>query len=337
MRSLVSQLSIHKLEVLCTVVELNSFSRAAQKLNITQPVVSAHIKALTDKFEVPLIVKNGRRIVLTEDGERVYRWARELVSRTREIEREMSDSQRGVVGRASVGASMTIASYVLPALVAEFRRMHPLGEISVQAYNPMAATDAIHSGACDFTFTIMDPRLEIDGLHVEAIADDHLILVTSERVPPAGGPLTPEIISGLPFVSAQAGMPRREIEEHLLERYGIRRRHIVLEFGHAESLKQAVRAGAGYSFVFRSSVQDELTTGVLREVETPGMNLKVPLFLVRRPNKKLSSFQQRLLDFLVDEITAQLEGRPAAEASGQRATPAPSGARKPASRPPRAA
>jgi DNA-binding transcriptional LysR family regulator len=333
MRSLVSQLSIHKLEVLCAVVELNSFSRAAQKLNITQPVVSAHIKALSDKFEVPLIVRNGRRIGLTEDGERVYRWARELVSRTREIEREMSDSQRGVVGRASVGASMTIASYVLPALVAEFRRIHPLGEISVQAYNPMAATDAIHSGACDFTFTIMDPRLEIEGLHVEAIADDHLILVTSERVPPPPeGPLTAEVISGLPFVSAQAGMPRREIEEHLLERYGVRRRHIVLEFGHAESLKQAVRAGAGYSFVFRSSVQDELKTGVLREVETPGMILKVPLFLVRRPNKKLSSFQQRLLDFLVDEITAQLEGRPPADASTQRAAPALSAARKAAAR-----
>lgn len=311
MRSLVSQLSIHKLEVLCTVVELNSFSRAAQKLNITQPVVSAHIKALTDKFETPLIVKNGRRIALTEDGERVYRWAREVVSRTLEIEREMSDSQRGVVGRASVGASMTIGSYVLPALVAEFRRNHPLGEISVQAYNPMAATDAIHSGACDFSFTIMDPRHDVDGLYVEPIADDHLILVTSERIPPLEGPLTPEVIAGLPFVSAQAGMPRHEIEENLLERYGIRRRSIVLEFGHAESLKQAVRAGAGYAFVFRSSLRDELATGMLREVETPGMSLRVPVYLVRRPNKKLSSFQQRLLDFLIDEITAQLEGRPA--------------------------
>ena len=132
-------------------------------------------------------------------------------------------------------------------LVAEFRRISRLGEISVQAYNPMAATDAIHSGECDFTFTIMDPRIEIEGLHVEAIADDHLILITSERVPPGGEVLTPEIISGLPFVSAQAGMPRREIEEHLLERYGIRRRHIVLEFGHAESLKQAVRRRLGSS------------------------------------------------------------------------------------------
>jgi DNA-binding transcriptional LysR family regulator len=310
MRSLVSQLSIHKLEVLCTVVEQNSFSRAAQKLNITQPVVSAHIKALTDKFDVPLIVKAGRRIELTEDGARVYRWARDLVSRTREIEREMSDSQKGVVGRAAVGASMTIGSYVLPALVTEFCRIHPLGEISVQSYNPMAATDAIHSGACDFSFTIMDPRQDVRGLHAEAIAADDLILVTSERVPALEGPPTPDIIAGLPFVSAQWGMPRREIEESLLQYYGIRRRSIILEFGHAESLKQAVRAGAGYAFVFRSSLRDELKSGLLREVETPGMNLTVPVYMVRRPNKSLSSFQQRLLDFLVDEIIVKLEGRP---------------------------
>ncbi len=310
MRSLISQISIHKLEVLCMVVELNSFSRAAQKLNITQPVVSAHIKALTDKFDVPLIVRNGRRIMLTEDGERVYRWARDLVSRTREIEREMADSHKGVVGRASVGASMTIGSYVLPALVSDFQRAHPLGEISVQAYNPMAATDAIHSGECDYSFTILDPRHDVEGLDIEHIADDQLILVTSDRIPPLEAPLTPEVIANLPFVSAQLGMPRHEIEEALLEKYGIRRKHIVLEFGHAESLKQAVRAGAGYSFVFRSSLHDELNTGVLREVETPGMRLDVPLYLVRRPGKKLSSFQQELLDYLVDEITARLDGRP---------------------------
>ncbi|MGK9055323.1 LysR substrate-binding domain-containing protein [Neorhizobium petrolearium] len=312
MRSLVSQLSIHKLEVFCTVIELNSFSRAAQKLNITQPVVSAHIKGLTEKFEVPLLVRNGRRIVLTEDGERVHRWARELVSRTLEFEREMSDSQRGVMGRASVGASMTIGSYLLPRLVSEFRRSHPQGEISVQSYNPIAATDAIHSGTCDYSFTIMDPRHDVEDLDAEPIADDELILVTSERIPPLDGPLTPEVIAGLPFVSAQAGMPRREIEENLLERYGIRRRSIILEFGHAESLKQAVQAGAGYAFVFRSSLRDEFKTGALREVKTPGMVLKVPVYLVRRPNKRLSSFQQRLMDFLIDEITAQLEGRPVA-------------------------
>jgi len=292
------------------VVELNSFSRAAQKLNITQPVVSAHIKALTDKFDVPLIVRNGRRIALTEDGERVYRWARDLVSRTREIEREMADSYKGLVGRASVGASMTIGSYVLPALVSAFQHEYPQGEISVQAYNPMAATEAIHSGACDFSFTILDPRHDVEGLDIDPIADDELILVTSDKVPRLDAPPTPEVIADLPFVSAQVGMPRYEIEENLLEKHGIRRKRIVLEFGHAESLKQAVRAGAGYSFVFRSSLRDELRTGVLREVETPGMQLKVPVYLVRRPHKKLSSFQQTLMEFLVDEITAQMEGRP---------------------------
>ncbi len=308
MRSLISQISIHKLEVLCVVVELNSFSRAAKKLNITQPVVSAHIKALTDKFAVPLIVRNGRRIILTEDGERVYRWARELVSRTLEIEREMDDSHKGVVGRASVGASMTIGSYVLPALVSHFQRLHPLGEISVRAYNPMAATDAIHSGECDFSFTILDPRQDVEGLDIEHIADDRLVLVTSDQISPLDQPLTPSVIANLPFVSAQVGMPRFEIEEALLEKYGIRRKRIVLEFGHAESLKQAVRAGAGYSFIFRSSLRDELSLGVLREVETPGMRLDVPLYRVKRRGKKLSSFQQKLLNYLVDEVIAQLDG-----------------------------
>ncbi|WP_029008222.1 LysR family transcriptional regulator [Azospirillum halopraeferens] len=298
MRSLVSQISIHKLEVLCLVAELGSVSRAAERLGIAQPVVSAHIKALSDKLGAPLTARNGRRVSLTDEGRRVYRWAREMVSRTRELEREMAETHRGVVGKASVGASMTLGSYVLPGLITDFHRRVPKGEISVRVTTPMLATDAVHAGDCDFAFTILDPRHETAGLVVDRIADERLVLVASDRTGLHGGSLRPDELAALPFVTAQSGTPRREIEEAALSRFGVRRSRIVMEFGHAEAIKQAVRAGAGLAFLFRSSVRDELASGALAEIVTAGMELTVPVYQVRRRGKRLSRFQVALMRHL---------------------------------------
>ncbi|MGQ9368317.1 LysR family transcriptional regulator [Azospirillum sp. ST 5-10] len=305
MRSVVSQISIHKLEVFCLAAELNSLSRAAERLGIAQPVVSAHIKALSDKLGAPLTARNGRRITLTEEGRRVYRWAREMVSRTRELEREMAESQRGVVGKATVGASMTIGSYVLPGPISAFRRRVPKGEISVRITSPMLATEAIHAGDCDFAFTILDPRHETAGLVVEPVVDERLILVAADPGPAGNGSLDREGFAALPFVTAQTGTPRREIEEAALARFGVRRSRIEMEFGHAEAIKQAVRAGAGVAFLFRSSVRDELAAGALTEIATPGIELLVPVYQVRRRGKKLSRFQVALMRHLAQALRDQ--------------------------------
>ncbi|MHB2263675.1 LysR family transcriptional regulator [Aliihoeflea sp. PC F10.4] len=298
MRSLISQISIHKLEVFCLVAELASFSRTAERLGIAQPVVSAHIKALSEKFGTALTTRNGRRVVLTEEGERVYGWAREMVSRTRELEREMTEFQRGVVGKANVGASMTLGSYVLPGLIAGFHDTFPKGEISVKVTTPMLVTDAVHSGDCDFAFTILDPRHEVAGLEVEKIMEEQLVLVSSTMRNVGPDPLSPDQLARLPFVTAQFGTPRREIEEHCLAQRGLGARRIQMEFGHAEAIKQAVRAGAGVAFLFRSSIRDELAAGLLQTLATPGAPLYVPVYQVRRRGKQLSHFQISLMEHL---------------------------------------
>lgn len=301
-----SQISIHKLEVFCLVVELDSVSLAAERLNIAQPVVSTHLKTLAQKFGTPLTRRQGQRVVLTETGARVHRWAREVVDRTFELEREMADSQRGVVGKASVGASMTIGSYVLPSIITAFRAAHPKGEVSVRVATPKLVTDAVQSGDCDFAFTVLDPRHELSGLDVEVLATEELVLVVADAGPITDRRLPLEALTDMPFVTAQHGTPRREIEEHLLSDFGVRRERIEMEFGHAEAIKQAVRAGAGAAFLFRSSIRDELAAGTLREIETVGMRLATPVYLVRRKTKRLSSFQSALLEHLA----AMMRGAP---------------------------
>lgn len=301
MRASTSQLSIHKLEVFCAVAERQSVSLAAEHLNIAQPVVSTHLKSLSEKLGVTLTKRSGRRTELTEEGQSVYRWALDVVVRTRELEREIADTQRGVAGKVSIGASMTPGSYVLPGIVASIRQRYPLGQISVQVMTSLSVTDAIRQGECDFAFTILDPRQEIQDLQIEHVRDEPLILVAAEHFEPAAG--TP--LGELAYVTAQYGTPRRDIEEYLLMEYGVSRNHILMEFGHPEAIKRAVRTGVGVAFLFHSSIRDELASGVLRRIETPGMDLQVPVYLVRRKNKNLSRFQSTMIEALTRSLREQ--------------------------------
>ncbi|MGO7133566.1 LysR family transcriptional regulator [Rhizobium leguminosarum] len=295
MRSLISQLSIHKLEVYCAVVELGSVSRAAARLNVAQPVVSAHLKSLSEKLGVALTVRQGRNVGLTESGELVYSWARELVSRTRELERQVGAGQDGAGGKAVIGASMTIGSYVLPGLVVRFLRQNPEGEASIRVGPPQLVLEAVRSGDSDFAYTILHPGEATGGCDVSLIREEELLLIaaaTDSAVPDAVNPKT--AFFDLPFLSAENGSPRREIEEHLLDQAGIRRGRVFLELGHAEALKKAVLAGGGVALLFRSSVQEELASGSLRSVGLGEISLKAPVYCIRRRGKILTPYQQKL-------------------------------------------
>ncbi|MCQ4290987.1 LysR family transcriptional regulator [Pseudomonas stutzeri] len=295
MRSAISQLSIHKLEVFCAVAELKSVSLAAEHLNIAQPVVSTHLKSLADKLGVTLTERNGRRIELTEQGQRVHKWALDVVVRTRELEREIADTQQGVAGTVSVGASMTPGSYVLPGIVAAIRRRYPAGDISVRVMTSLALTDAVRQGECDFAFTILDPRQAFPDLEIEHVRDEPLLLVAAEHFDLQAAGAT---LGELPYVTAQHGTPRRDIEEHLLMEHGVTRSHIAMEYGHPEGIKRAVRSGIGVAFLFHASIRDELAAGTLRLIPTPGMALRVPVYRVRRKNKNLNRFQRSMMEAL---------------------------------------
>lgn len=297
-RVLASQATLHKLEVFCLVCELQSVTRVAERMRVAQPVVTAHLRFLEEKLGVKLFERSGRRLVLTLAGERVHKWASDIITRTHELERELDLAIDGELGSAVVAASMTVASYVLPPLFTAFRGLNPNGGITVQVSNPQLVTAAVRDGTCDFGVCILDPRHDVDGLNVERLWTERLVLVAARDDSSIGDTATPQEIEALPFVSSPRNQVRREAEEDGLRAHGIVNRRVLLEFGHPEAIKQAVRSGAGVAFVMETSVRDELARGLLRRVATPEIDLPVPVFLVHRRGKSFSGFQTRLIDFV---------------------------------------
>lgn len=297
-RILASQVTLHKLEVFCMVCELESVTRVADRMRVAQPVVTAHIRFLEEKLGVKLFEKNGRRLALTMAGRRVYQWAGDIITRTRELERELDLVYEGGAGRAVIAASMTVASYVLPPLLARFCNGRGEGSITVQVYNPMLVTSSIHDGSCDFGVTILDSRQDIDGLIVKQLWTEQLVLVaaTANRTIPDIATIAD--IGRLPFISSPRGQTRRELEEEALRAAGVTNRHVLLEFGHGEAMKQAVCSGPGVAFMLETSVRDELKTGRLRLIKTPGLEMPISVFMLHRRGKNLSKFQMRLMEYI---------------------------------------
>jgi DNA-binding transcriptional LysR family regulator len=296
------RISLQKLEVFCLVVELGGVSRAADHLIVAQPVVTAHVQSLQQRLGVKLLYRDGHRMRLTDAGERVYEWASETLSRTRELMRDLDGLSEGQRGTVAVAASMTLGSYLLPAVLTEFRQRRPAAAITLFVSDPEHAVHAVEIGDCDFAVVVADAPPNNPALRAEVVGHEEIVLVAAPDYEPAVVSLPVTALEDAPLVSSPAGLVRRGVIDAQLAANGVRLRNVVIELGHPEAMKRATHDGLGMCLMFRNSVARELQDGTLREVCLEDARLSVPLMTVLRTDKRPSPIQQQLLDAVADGI-----------------------------------
>jgi DNA-binding transcriptional LysR family regulator len=296
-------ITLQKLEVFCMVVQLRSFTRAAQRLGIAQPAVTAHIRHLETKLSTPLMRRQGRSFELTDAGERVYRWARDVLDRSEQLAREITLMADGLAGTITIVATMAIGSYRLPRIVTKFQRDNPQTKIVVNVMNPVLGTEAVRSGNCDFAVILVDPLQRHEELAVELLWHEPLLLVSSPASKHVPLKPTPANLSDAPFVTPPSGLVTRSFEDTMLREQGLTRRNVILEFGHPEAMKQAIYADAAIGFMLASCVEDELQRGALRHVPVKEFaSFSVPVFLVRRRSTVLGAAQKSFISVLLRNL-----------------------------------
>jgi LysR family transcriptional regulator, low CO2-responsive transcriptional regulator len=292
------QLSIQKLEVFCCVVEAGGVTRASEILGVAQPAVTAQLRDIEDKVGVALVQRNGRQIVLTEAGQRFHHWCEEMLIRTSEMMRELGSLAGGASGTAIVAASMTVGSYVLGDLLATFQRQYPNTRITTQIGNTSVATESVRAGACDFGVLLLDTQQDLTGLELEKLWDERLVLIAARDEDRIEQQASVDDLMRLPFVTSPSALLRRELEDNMLYAQDVLHRNVVLELGHPEAIKRAIRAKAGFAFIEETAVRPEIENGDLRVVKTPAVQLTMPLHLARRRGKLLTPMHRRLMEFI---------------------------------------
>jgi DNA-binding transcriptional LysR family regulator len=297
-----NRISLQKLEVFCLVVELGSVSRAADRLYITQPVVSAHLHSLQARVGVQLLRREGRGIELTEAGRAVHAWAKDMLRRRDDLSDELGALEQGIAGSVRIGSSMSVGNYLLPPTLIDFRRQYPSAKITLTISAPELALESVLSGRSDFCVVASTGGMEPESLAAEMIGKQRFVLVASATDDTVGDAVSVDALHDLSWVCPPGGLAIRRSQDAALASLGVTRRKVAIELGSAEAMKQAVHAHLGVALLWEASVKDDLASGALREVRIPDRQLLDELYIVKLASKRLTPLQQRMYDALIDVV-----------------------------------
>ena len=299
------RVSLRRLEVFCIVVEVGGVTRAAEHLYVAQPAVSSQIRGLEEWLSVKLFFREGGRLLLTDAGERTYRWAKEMLFRTQELQREMASLGEGTQGAIAIAASIAAGTYLIPPVLMELRAARPRTEITLEVSQPQHVLASVEVGRADLAVVSWDgrdvpPQLEGEHLHSEEI-----ILVASPDGPPEGDVVDVAHVAALPEIDVPTNVTWHRMLDIQLRRQGVRDRNVVIRLGHGESIKRMVRDHRLVAYQPRYVVAESLRRGEVREVEVTGLDLEEHLWLFMRAGKPSSP----LIDACVDALREWLPPR----------------------------
>ena len=281
------------------VVDLGSFTRAGELLNLSQPAVTRQVAALEREFGVPLVERAGRHLVVTPAGQIVHDHARSieaLVERTREDVGSLSHPEQGQV---SVAAVTTVGLSTLPTLLAEFRVRYPSVRFRLWSGRTDGVLDRLLGGHADVglaSAVVAHPRLDCIPLF-----EDPVVLVASPEV--AQGlpdPIPLEEMPNLDMILYQSPSRFRTLVDAAFEQAGAYPR-VAMEFDSHEAVRSAALAGWGVAMMPLEGVQAEIITGSLIRLHAAGLPpINRTICLVRRrgtpPLPSVDNFVRLVLD-----------------------------------------
>lgn len=290
-------MSDRRLQVFHSVARHLSFTKAAEALHMTQPAVTFQVRQLEEQFNTRLFDRTHNRISLTEAGNRVYHYAKQIFELYSRMEGEVRELTGGVSGVVILGASTTIAEYMLPSLLGAFKRKFPDVVIRLQVSNTEGIVAMVEDNAIDLG--VVEGSVPNKSLATEVFRIDKLVAVLPPEHVLAGNNSVPVAdVLKHPFISREEGSGTREVTFDYLRGAGLEPADLtlVMELGSPESIKGAIEAGMGISILSRSTIAKELLLGTLTGVELDPP-LERPFFFIHQKQKFRVRAIEELLDF----------------------------------------
>jgi len=271
-----------QLAAFCAVVELRSFSQAAERLGVTQPAVSLQVRSLEKRLGTQLLDRSGRRVEPTEAGLRLFRSAQRLLQLEEQMLDEVSAESAGALtGELSIGASTGPAAVAVPILLCEFQQQHPGLRVALEVHDTQTVVDLVANR--ELELGIVGAARRHRAVRFEPILEDEVILICPPGHSFAGRTIELDELREETLIVMQEGAGVRQVVEDELRAMGVRLRDLAtsLELGLQESVRSAVQAGYGVTFISRTAVESDLAAGTLAEARLAGMNATREISLVR--------------------------------------------------------
>jgi len=287
-----------QLAAFCAVVEHQSFSQAAARLGVTQPAVSQQIRALEARLGARLLDRSGRRVAPTEAGLRLYRGAQRLLVLEQQVLADLEGEESGELhGTLEIGASTGPSAVVLPLLLCVFQQENPGVKVALSVSDTQTVVE--HVAERRLELGIVGAARRHRSVRFEPFFRDEVILACPPGHPFAGRSVALDELGAGPLVLMQPGAGVRQMIEDELRRKRRRLRDlgVSLELGLQESVRSAVQAGYGVTFISRRAVEADLAAGTLVEARVEGLDLERQIWIARAAGRVPSRAAEAFLSF----------------------------------------
>lgn len=290
-----------QLAAFCAVIEKKSFSQAAERLGVTQPAVSLQIRALEKRLGVQLVDRSGRRVEPTEAGQRLYRNAQRVLAAEELLLDELTEGER-IAGRFELGASTGPGGSVVPILLGELAATYPDLSVALTVADTHRIIELVADRAVELGVVGFARRHR--SVVFEPLFRDQVVLACPPGHRFAGKTISLDDLREETLILMQEGAGVREAIEDELRAVGVRPRDFGarLELGLQESVRAAVEAGVGVTFISRSAIEAALAAGTLTEAHVKGLEPSRDIFLARAAGRTLTRAAQAFLDLARERL-----------------------------------
>lgn len=285
------------MKIFVMVFKNKSFSKASGELHLTQPTVSDHIKSLEEELGCTLFDRLGRTIAPTKEAEILYSHSLEILEKSESIRDALSQLRQEDSGELVVGASTIPGTYLLPRVIAAFRKEHPSVSFTIRIADSKEVVEKVLSQ--ELLLGISGSKLQAGQAQYEPFMEDELIAISSPSLAGSGAVPFRELFT-LPMVLREEGSGTRREVDRIAEAHGIDLGSIRVAgvFGSTDAVKQAVKAELGIAVLSRLAVADELKMGLLSEIPLTDVQMRRSFYLVKHKRRSLPHTYRLLMDFL---------------------------------------
>jgi DNA-binding transcriptional LysR family regulator len=296
-----------RLQVFHTVARLLSFTKAADALHMTQPAVTFQVRQLEEYFNTRLFDRTHNRISLTEVGEKVFVYSEQILGLYREMDNDIRSLTGEIIGVLVIGASTTVAEYMLPRLLGEFQDLYPNVKLRLKVSNSLGIVHMVENN--DIDIGIVESPVHNKSLAVEPCWQDKLVVIVEP-----GHPLAKKKsvhvgeLKEYPFVSREEGSGTRCVLSDYLDDNGMSMSDLdlTMEFGSPEAIKNAVESGLGISVASETTLVKELQLNTLVAVKLDPP-LQRPFSLVHQRQKFRIRAMQEFLNFAHERCDVKVD------------------------------
>lgn len=295
--------TLHQLQVFLKITEIQSVTKAAEELHLTQPAVSIQLKNFQDQFQIPLTEVVGRKLYVTDFGKEIARSAEKILNEVHAIDYKTSSFRGQLSGRLKI-SSVSTGKYVIPYFLSGFLQTHADVELRLDVTNKSKVIESLENNEVDFGLvSVLPEKLKVEKVE---LMQNKLFLVNNTDLSFKKNPYEKKIIERLPLIFRESGSGTR----HTLEKYFQQHRIQVtkkLELTSNEAVKQAVLAGLGCSIMPLIGIRSELINGDLQIIPVKGLPIQSTWQLIWLKNKSFSPVAGAFLDYIRKEKNAIIE------------------------------